>query len=454
MTDHPGVTDIDILVLNVRDSESRGLISEAIAAYRGGAFRSAIVATWIAVVYDIIAKARELTAQGEAASRVLVHDLDNAIEAGDNRKMQTFESELITKVDKDLQLLAPHEYIAFVRLQRDRHLCAHPAFVVKDELYQPSPELVRSHIVHALQYLLVHAPLQGKSAIARFDADLLGSSFPTTAEEIGSFIRTRYLDRAKDVLVINLLKAIISAPFGAENAKYASKIRTLALTLREIANAKTQIYDSVMPSYVARKFKDITEDVLLRICPFIAYEPRIWNWLKESDRTRIRRLLESADVETLKSSAAFESLSTEPLSEVLSDRFHKFPEEVQINIIADHPSKELVGRGIELYAKAVSYRHAEQLGHSVILPLAKYLDSADVAAVLKAASENGQICYAAGTSKILEKLYDETTSFLIDSRPHWQEFVREQIDRADADFSDRYSYPGLQKRLDANAETT
>ena len=67
MTDHPGVTDIDILVLDVRDSESRRLISEAISAYRGGAFRSAIVATWIAVIYDIIAKARELTAQGEAA---------------------------------------------------------------------------------------------------------------------------------------------------------------------------------------------------------------------------------------------------------------------------------------------------------------------------------------------------------------------------------------------------
>ena len=385
---------------------------------------------------------------------MLVNDLDHAIEAGDNRKMQTFESELITKANKDLQLLAPHEYIAFERLQRDRHLCAHPAFVVRDELYQPTPELVRSHIVHALQYLLVRAPLQGKSAIARFDTDLLGSSFPATAEDIGSFIRTRYLDRAKDVLVINLLKAIVSAPFGAENAKYASKIRTLALTLREIANAKTQIYDSVMPSYIPRKFEGITDNVLLRICPFIANDRRIWDWLKESDRTRIRRLLESADVETLKSSAAFDTLATGPLSKVLFDRFDKFPEEVQTNIVVEHPSKELVGRGIEIYEHAWNFRHAEQLGNSIILPLAKYFDSTDVAAVLKAASENGQICFATGTSKILEKLFDETTSFLIDSRPHWEEFVREQIDRADGDISDLYSYPGLQKRLDRNVETT
>ena len=451
---HHGITDIDVLALSVRDNESRRLIGEAITAYRGSALRSAIVSTWIAVVYDIIAKARELTAQGEAASRVLVHDLDNAIKAGDNRKMQKFESELLIKAVRDLQLLAPHEYTAFERLQRDRHLCAHPAFVVKDELYQPSPELVRSHIVHALEYLLVKAPLQGKSAIARFDADLLGSSFPTTAEEIGSFIRTRYLDQAKDVLVINLLKAIVSAPFGAENAKYASKIRTLALTLREIANAKTRIFDSEMPSIIARKFESIEEDVLLRICPFIAYEPRIWDWLKESDRIRTRRLLETADTETLKSCCAFDAIVADPVSKILSDRFDTFEKAVQISIIAEHPSKEFVCKGIKLYSDAVSYRHAEELGRSVILSLAEYFDSADVEAVLKAASENGQIWNAHGTPDILERLFDETVSLLSESRPHWEEFVSGQIDRADGDFSDRYRYPGLQKRLDWNAEKT
>ena len=91
--------------------------------------------------------------------------------------------------------------------------------MVEDELYQPSPKLVRTHIVPALQHLLGHAPLQGKSAIARFGADLESPSFPTTAEEIGAILRQRYLNRVKDVLVINLFKAIISAPFGAEQVK-------------------------------------------------------------------------------------------------------------------------------------------------------------------------------------------------------------------------------------------
>ena len=64
-----GITDIDTLALAVRDRESRRLIAEAITAYRGGALRSAIMSTWIAVSFDIISKARELAAQGEAVPK-------------------------------------------------------------------------------------------------------------------------------------------------------------------------------------------------------------------------------------------------------------------------------------------------------------------------------------------------------------------------------------------------
>ena len=53
------------------------------------------------------------------------------------------------------------------------------------------------------------------------------------------FLRAKYLDRAKDVLVINLLKAILSAPFGTEHKRYEKKVKTLALSLRE--NSKREI---------------------------------------------------------------------------------------------------------------------------------------------------------------------------------------------------------------------
>ena len=439
-----GHSDIDSLFLAVRDRESRRLIGEAITAYRGGALRSAIMSTWIAVAYDIIAKARELAGQGEAAPRAFVADLDAAIAAKDKRKLQTIESELLDKANSDLQLLAPHEYSALGRLRDDRHLCAHPAFVFEDELFQPSPELVRAHIVHALQHLLIHAPLQGKSAIARFDADLLGPAFPATPEDIGAFLRARYLDRAKDVLVVNLIKAILAAPFGAERPKYAAKVRTLAVVLREIAKSKTAIYDAMMPAFVAVRVGQIQDDVLLSISPFLESDPRIWDWMTEPDRTRIRRLLETADVDTLKAHAAFDAFAITPLSAVLVDRFNGFDATTKISIISEHPRRELVPAGIALYEQAGSYRSAEQLGQSVILPLAPLFTADDLQTALTAAADNGQIWDAAGTPEILEQLFEHTQPLLHAGRPYWEAFLGELSARQ------QQRYSGLRERLDAN----
>jgi hypothetical protein len=402
------------------------------------------MSTWIAVAYDIIAKARELASQGEAGPKALIKKLDTAIAAEDVRTLQLIESDLLTKANAELKLLAPHEHAALARLQEDRHRCAHPAFVVEDQLYQPSPELVRAHIVHALQHLLVNAPLQGKAAIARFDADLQSPAFPVTADDIGNFMRSKYLDRAKDVLVVNLVKAIVSAPFGAERPTYASKTRTLAVTLREVAKAKTEIYDSMMPTYVADKVEHIPGDVLLSLCPFLENDPRIWAWLKAPDRTRICRLIETSDVDTLKSHAAFDAFAIGPLSVILLERFNSFDTTTKISIIAEHPRIELVQSGIGLYEQVGSYRSAEQLGQSVILPLAPCFSSENLQAVLAAAGDNGQIWDAAGTPDILEQLFDRTRPLLPASRPHWEAFLGELSGRQ------QQRYSALRERLDAN----
>ena len=442
-----GITDIDTLALAVRDPESRRLIVEAIAAYRGGALRSAIVSTWIAVSFDIISKARELATQGEAAPKKFVKGLDQAIANRDIKKMQMIESDLLNVANKQLQFFAPHEFEALVRLQNDRNLCAHPAFIVEDELYQPSLELVRSHIVHALQHLLLHAPLQGKSAIARFEADITSLSFPTNSEDIGTYIRARYLGRAKDVLVTNLIKALISAPFGDERSRFSGRSRLLSMTLGEIAKAKTSIYDATVPSYVARKFDTVEDDVLLSICTFLEIDPRIWEWLSESVRLLVKRLLETADVEALKAHAAFDCFIIPELSEILLERFDGFDRNIQISIISEHPRQELVGPGIEIYSQAGAYHIAEAWGRSIILSLTPFLAADDIRSLLEAVQDNEQIWCASGTPGILNAVFDSTRRLLQETRPYWQAFVDGRIANNNGNTDAYYSYPGLQQRL-------
>ena len=442
-----GITDIDTLALAVRDRESRRLIAEAITAYRGGALRSAIMSTWIAVSFDIISKAKELAAQGEAAPKAFCNELNSAIANQDIKKQQAIESNLLNVANDQLQLFAPHEHEALKRLHRDRNLCAHPAFIVEDELYQPSMELVRSHIVHSLQHLLIHAPLQGKSAIARFVVDVTSLSFPTNPNDIGAYIRARYLDRAKDVLVTNLIKVVISAPFSDEQAHFAGRSRLLAMTLGEIAKAKTSIYDAIVPSYVARKFDTVKDDVLLSICTFFENDQRIWEWLSEPVRLRVKQLLETADVETLKAHAAFDGFVISELSEILLKRFDGFDSSTQISIISEHPKPELVRPGIEIYSQARGYREAEAWGKYIILSLRPLLAADDIRSLLDAVQGNGQIWCASRTPNILETVFDSTQHLLPETRTYWQAFVDARIAHNSGNTEDYYSYPGLQQRL-------
>lgn len=60
-----GYIDLDELILHCRNEKARSFIQEAILCYKAGAYRQAIVATWIAVVYDIISKLQELDLAGD-----------------------------------------------------------------------------------------------------------------------------------------------------------------------------------------------------------------------------------------------------------------------------------------------------------------------------------------------------------------------------------------------------
>lgn len=441
-----GLTDIDSLCLAVRDGESRRLISEAVTAYRGGAFRSAILSTWIAVAYDIIAKARELAAQGEAAPQAFITELDAAIASNDIPKRQSLERQLLDTANVKLQLLAPHEHNALKRLFEDRHLCAHPAFIADDELFQPTPELVRTHLIHALHYLLIHAPLQGKSAVARFEVDLLRASYPTSGPAIGQYLRARYLDRAKDALVVNLIKGILAAPFGAEHAKFAGKERQLAMSLHEIAVAKTALYDQSVPSFVASRFDSVPDELLLKLCPYLESDARIWGWTSEPVRIRVKTLLETASLEVLKSTNAFDAFAIPELASMLSARLDAFDEPTLINVISENPRREFIPRAIAIYRQALGWRHAEQLGRALMIPLANQFAPENIQAMLDAVAENDQIKTASGTSTILETVFELSRSVLGEAKPHWQAFV-ERLAREYGNQDHSYAYPAIREKL-------
>ena len=443
------VTDIDVLSLSVRDRESRRLIEEAITAYRGGALRSAIMSAWIAVVYDIFSKARELAAQGDPSAAVFLVKLDGAIEQKNISQMQTLERELLATAKDVLQLVTPHEHEVLKRIQDDRHLCAHPAFITEDELFQPSPDLVRSHLVHALNCLLVHAPLQGKSALNRFKADLLSPSFPSTQEGIRTFVCVKYLNRSKDALVTNLIKVLIKALFLPGEEELQKKKRQLAWILSEVAAKKTGIFEEIAKPFVGQFFDGVDDAKLLNVCAFLGAEPQLWSWISEPNKLRLIKLIEESSIEDLQTFVVFDAFVVPELADVLLAKFTSFKVADQVRLIADNPKREFVSIAIDIFSSAGSYRDAEQLGQSTVLPLASHYESADVGRLLAAVLGNSQISYASGTPDLLLEVFTITQALLPETKATWQHFVDEMTTQHGGKVDAHYSYPDIRTKLDA-----
>ena len=241
------LADLDELALTVRDKIARSYILEAIDAYRGGAYRSSIVSTWIAVNFDIISKIRELSNQGDQNAQAFINSLDKYIAGKHFKQLQNIEENLLKTAKEDFEFLSEQEQIDLVRLKEDRNLCAHPAFVTEEMLFEPEPERVRMHIVHVVKHLLQHQPVQGKSAITRILRDIKTNSFPRTLDSACIFLNSRYLDRAKKSLIENLilllLKAILRGDIPELPLLHSKKI---ILTLQAISKRHPDIYEERM----------------------------------------------------------------------------------------------------------------------------------------------------------------------------------------------------------------
>jgi hypothetical protein len=415
------LTDLDELALKVRDRIARSYILEAVDAYRGGAYRSSIVSTWIAVTFDIISKIRELANQGDQMAQNFINRLDQSIAGKQIKQLQNIEEDLLKTATNDFEFLSSHEQNDLARLKDDRNLCAHPAFITEEMLFEPEPERVRMHIVHVVKHLLQHQPIQGKSAIARIVRDIKSTSFPHTLDTACVFLNARYLDRAKRSLIENLILLLLKALLRGDLPDLSLiHSRQMILTLQAVSNRYPDIYEERMRAKLLTIVESLEESRLPNVFRLLGADPRCWNWLDEPTKFHLKAVTQlSIDNPGIRNSV-FEAIVVDELKPIIVEGFRKLPSEIQISIINSTPQPEFADRAIVLYSKASTYRGAESLGESLILPMARCFSVVDVQRILKVVQENNQIYDASGTPAILDELYEKTRHYIPELREIWK----------------------------------
>lgn len=399
-----GLADLDELVLRCRDARAKSHVAEAVACYRGGAFRQCIVATWIAVVYDFIHKLQELELAGDKNARRKLEEFEEIRRTSDFRRALEFERSIPDMTKDEFELITPLEYTDLLRLMEDRNRCAHPSMHSLEEVYVPTAELARSHLRNAVTYLLQRPPVQGKAALDRLMREVSSEYFPTTADEAVTYFSNGPLASPRESLIRNfvivLAKGLLLGTLDEREQR-----RHLA-ALEAVRDMHREVSEKTLEAKLNGIMQRLEDDELIRALDFILSVSDTWQYLGDDTRVRIENFVADLPKEEVVPRLAM-VLDIDPLRASALMRIGQV-DEVQLGELIRFKQREyeeeFADRAVELYRDSNSFLAANYRGTHLIVPLARHLRPHHVEEIVKAASENHQIKESFDLEKVLRAI--------------------------------------------------
>ncbi len=267
------LTDLDELLQQVRNTHPKNYLNEAITSYRAGAYRAALISTWIAVSIDIIEKIQELAVSGDTAVKPIKDRLDK-ISPTDPASMLAFERDLLEMAHTDLEFISTIEKKHLERLKEDRNICAHPTFSPDGSQFSPLAETVLSYIVQAANYLLIHPPTRGKAIVDRIFNQINDPSFPNDIERAYIVLSSENnLGKTRPSNIRNLSIILLKRLFKDEKGLTSAILEKISSALGAIYRIDPETYNQVIKSKLNLMLTEASEKILKRSIPFFSNRP-------------------------------------------------------------------------------------------------------------------------------------------------------------------------------------
>lgn len=422
------LSNLDELVQNVRNTNSKNYLNEAISSYRIGAYRAALIITWIAVCVDIIEKIKELSLSGDPVAKRLEERL-NGIKSNDPTSMLSFEREILDMACDDLQLISAIEKSHLERLKNDRNVCAHPTFSDDGNQFSPLPELALSYIVQASNYLLIHAPVKGKVVIQRLFDLVNENSFPEDSEKAFKVLSSENnLGRVRSSSVRNLSLILLKRVFRDESGISISLLNRISASLVAIERIAPDVYNEVMERNFGKMLSITTDLQLMRVFPFLI-KIDVWRQIHDAEKIRIEGLIQSMLVDDLIKYGV--TKLTELNYEIklkLLPVIENFNDQQKYKLLSAYPSKTFKKEAIGLFSDSRSFDSAESRGANILIPMAKHFNDDDFNKLFEGALNNtgsyghNQILNAGDICSFFTNLYQESKLCEVDYKVLWKEF--------------------------------
>lgn len=388
MLNKQSITNIDELVNFCIDEQARQHIAEAITCYKANAFRSCIIATWLAIVFNFIHKLRELELAGDKEAKVVLEELETIRVNNDVSGSAAFEQKLLDRAKDKFELISTEEYKDLKNLHDTRHRCAHPSMNMDEEIYQPTPELTLHYVRIAVTYLLQYPPVQGKAALDRLMVDVNSIYFSDTVEKAVIRFKHSPLSKARNVLVRNFVIRLLKALLRDQHDNNSENRHIVAF------NAVWQMYSLVTEKTLTEKLSELMSslnDEQLEIAvKRLRGIPNYKKFLEPGIGDKVKMCLNNiwSKDPTLGLLIALEEEDTR--AEAV-EHLKQIDVQKLLLLVNDKPHPDFVPRAVEFYVESESYDSANTRGTELIIPLAEYLTVKQIEIIIKGISENTQV---------------------------------------------------------------
>lgn len=387
------LSDLDELILSCRTDQSKEYISEAVTCYRAGAYRAVIVSTWIAIVYDLIDKMRELSSAGDGAAKKLIEDFEKHQKQIDEGNEQAIKSSLefernILKISKDeMEFFDQQQLVDLSRLREDRHRCAHPSFHRIDEPYRPSAEQARMHLRNAITHVLSQRPVQGKAAISNIVTIVGSNYFPTDPEKAVIQLEKSEFSNPKASLVRNLIDKLMFGYFDV-NSPLKFNDKTIA-AIRAVISMQREISESRVATQINRIFRDVADMHLANAIRLSLEIPEAACSLDQASKDKTINFIRTGPASSVVSILGL-AMNLSEFQEPSKTRISS----LELNDLSDgilnfQLGKLAVDRAITLYENSRNWDSANSIAKKAIIPLISVLTKEDLSRILKAPKEHG-----------------------------------------------------------------
>lgn len=337
---------------------------------------------------------------GDAAATAFLQSWDNATASGDVPKLLHLEANLLEDATANTQVVNRIARSHLHRLREDRHLCAHPAFSAEAELFEPSSELVRLHLVNAVDLVLSQEPLQGKAIFDLYDVDVQSPGFPGNHDRILDYVEQRYLARVRaqnvrnfgTVLAKSLLKGV-PVQWNSLNNKIASSLVAIrdraGHSWADVSLAIVWLLDSQDPTNRPRTIA------------FVAAFPDFWPRLQQSTQTALQETVHNASADAGFDYRILAGVTLPQFRVALLSLIAGLSRKQLAEAIAFQSLTDLWSKAIEEYQESGGWRTSEMNFSDLINPFAGRLSSKQLDQVCDAVISNDQNWDAAETDTLL-----------------------------------------------------